>query len=349
MDLFRLENIEYLWGLLFIPVAVLLFWFARMLRKRSLQRFGDTRLVGSLMPDSSGYKPVLKFIMIIFAVAALTVGIANPQMGTKLQEYKREGIDIMIALDVSNSMKAEDIKPNRLSRAKQAVTRLIENLRNDRIGMIVFAGSSFLQLPLTTDYSAAKLLLETIDTDMIPTQGTAIGSAIDLAIDSYSEEKEKSKVLIIITDGENHEDDALGMAGKAAEAGINIYTVGVGSIKGAPIPVYRGNVRTGYTKDKKGEVVVSKLDATVLQQIASTADGEFIRFSSSDPDLSAIMEEIGKMEKEEFSTMMFSDYEDKFQYLIAAALLFLIFEFIISERKNKFISALNRFAEKTGR
>ncbi len=348
MDLFRLENIDYLWGLLFIPLAVLLFWFVRILRKRSLQRFGDTGLVTRLMPESSGYKPLLKFILIMFAFAALTAGIANPQMGTKLQEYKREGIDIMIALDVSNSMKAEDIKPNRLSRAKQAVTRLIDNLRNDRIGMIVFAGSSFLQMPLTTDYSAAKLLLETIDTDMIPTQGTAIGSAIDLAIDSYSEEKERSKVLIIITDGENHEDDALGMAEKAADAGITIYTVGVGSIKGAPIPVYNGKVRTGFTKDKQGNVVISKLDATVLQQIASTANGEFIRFSSSDPDLSAILEKIGKMEKKEISTMMFSDYEDKFQYLIAAALLFLIFEFLISERKNKLISALNRFAEKTG-
>lgn len=243
--MFRFAHSIYLYALAAIPLFLLL--FALMLRWRhvAIKKIGDRILIKKLMPDASVPKYWLRFVVIILAFAALVVGIANPQIGTKLEEVKREGVDIVIALDVSNSMRAEDIRPNRLERSKQAISRLVDKLQNDRIGIVVFAGTAFVQLPITNDFAAAKLFLSTIEPDMLATQGTAIGAAIELASNSFDKKDKKFKSLIIITDGENHEDDALGEAKKAAEQGIIIHTIGMGSIAGGPIPIYRNNAQSG--------------------------------------------------------------------------------------------------------
>ena len=233
--MFRFENSVFLYVLVLIPAFALLYFLLRNYRKKLLQKYGDMSLLNHLMPEVSRYKNVIKISLLLSGLAFLILGTANPQIGTKLENFKREGVDVIIAIDVSNSMKAEDVKPNRLERAKQYVSKLIDKMYNDRIGLIVFAGDAFIQLPLTTDYSAAKLFLSTVDCDLVYNQGTAIGKAIELSMKSFKQEEKKYKALIIITDGENHEDDAISIAGEAVKTGIVIYTIGMGSINGAPI------------------------------------------------------------------------------------------------------------------
>jgi Ca-activated chloride channel family protein len=342
--MFRFENIDYLYLLLAIPIFTGIFIISRYIRKKKLKAIADKQLLESLIPEVSAFKPLYKFILLMLAYAFGVAALANPQIGTKMEEVKREGVELMLALDVSNSMKAEDIKPNRLERAKQSILRLIDNLVSDKIGVIVFAGDAFLQLPLTTDYSAAKLMISTVETDMIGTQGTAIGSAIELATDSFSEDEEVNKALIIITDGENHEDDALGAAEDATDKNIIIHTIGMGSLEGSPIPVYRNGREVGYVKDREGNTVVSKLNAGMLQQIAAQGDGRFIRSSTADPDLTALLEELSGLDKKEFESKMFTEYEDRFQYFLAAALFFLLLEILIANRRNKYIAKLISFA-----
>ncbi|MFP4544035.1 MAG: vWA domain-containing protein [Bacteroidota bacterium] len=343
MELIRFANIEYLYALPIVLVIILMFVLSRILNARALKKFGDTRLVQRLIPDSSRYKPYVKAAFYSLAMLLLIFAVANPQVGTKMEEVKREGVEVVIACDVSNSMLAEDIKPNRLEQSKQAIARLIERLKNDRIGLIAFAGEAFVQLPLTSDYSAAKLMTSTLSTDIIPTQGTAIGRALDLAKESFSEEKERQKVIILITDGENHEDDALALAKEADKKGIIIHTIGMGSEKGAPVPEYRGDTRVGFQKDERGETVVSKLNAGMLRQITNETGGEFLRASSVGTDFTPLIENIQALEKTEFEARMFTEYEDRFQYLLAAALLLLVLEIFVTERKNRFITSLNLF------
>lgn len=343
--MFRFENPIYLYALSGIILFIVLFVISRVIRKRLLSTYGEDALISRLFPDVSKYKPAVKLILVIFAFAFLVLGIANPQIGTKLEEVKREGVEIIIAVDVSNSMMTEDIKPNRMERTKQALLRLIDNLQNDRIGIVAFAGESFLLLPLTTDYSAAKLLISTIDTDLIQTQGTAIGGAISSAMGYFSDNEATKKAIIVITDGENHEDNASKAASEAAAQGIVVHTIGMGSVKGGPIPVYSGSRIKGYKKDRDGNPVISKLDAGMLQQIAIEGGGKFTRSVNTDPDLSELVDDLAGMEKTEFEAKVFSDYEDRFQYFLAAAILFLIIEFFLSEKKNRFMSALNLFAE----
>jgi Ca-activated chloride channel homolog len=341
----RFAHIEYLYGLLAIPVFIILFLWLLRWKKITLKKFGETSVIGKLFPEVSGNKPLLKFILFNLAYVLLIIGIADPQIGTKLEEVKREGVDIIIALDVSNSMKAEDIKPDRLERSKQAIARIIDKMHNDRIGLVIFAGSPYVQLPLTADYGAAKLFLSAIDTDIIPTQGTAIGAAIELAAHSFNNRDKKYKALIIITDGENHEDDAISAAKKAAKEGIIIHTIGMGSPTGAPIPVFRGGTRVGYLKDNSGNIVISKLDASILEKIAEAGKGKFIRASNSEDGLNVILEEINKMEKKNYGMKMYTEYEHRFQYFLAPCLLFLILELFISERKSKWFRKLNLFEE----
>ncbi len=344
MDIFRFENDVFLYGLALIPFFILLFIFVRHRRRELMEEYGETRLIRRLQPDVSRFKPWFRFVLLMITILFIVLGIANPQIGSKMEEVKREGVDVVIALDVSNSMEAEDIKPSRLERAKKSISRLIDKLRNDRIGIVAFAGTSFMQLPLTTDYSAAKLLLSTIDTDMIETQGTALGGAIETALSAFEKDDEKHKVLIIITDGENHEDDALGTAKKAAEQGVVIHTIGMGSAGGAPIPIYKGGNRVGFRKDKYGETILTKLDPGMLQQVAAAGNGRFISADGPDPDLEKLLQDIDKMEKKEYGSKMFTEYEDRFQYPIAAALVFIVFEFVVSDKRNKYLTALNVFA-----
>jgi Ca-activated chloride channel family protein len=300
------------------------------------------------MPQRAKTKPLLKFILLTIAFTLLVIGISGPQIGTKLEEVKRSGVDVIIALDVSNSMKAEDIRPNRLERAKQAISRLVDQLQGDRIGLIVFAGEAYVQLPITTDYGAAKLFLSTIDCDIVPSQGTAIGAAIDLAVSSFgSEDSNKhNRAIIVITDGENHEDDAVESAKKAGAEGITVHTIGMGSADGAPIPVFSNKARVGFMQDENGHTVITKLDQTALQQIAEAGRGKFIRATNSDDGLAIIMKEINAMQKNEYKSKMFTDYADQFQYFIGFALLLLAIEFMISERRSRWIDDLNLFGEK---
>lgn len=341
----RFAHPEYLYALIVLPLLLLLFLWMAAWKRRSIRRFGDQAMIRELSGNTSRVKPVLKLTLFLLGYSLIIIGWANPQMGTRLEEVKREGVDIFIALDVSNSMRAEDIKPNRLERAKQAISRLIDKLENDRIGLIVFAGRSYVQLPITTDFAAAKLFLNTIETDMIPTQGTAIGSAIELAQQSFIGEDNKHKALIIITDGENHEDDPEDAAKKAAEAGIIIHTIGFGSPDGAPIPVYRNGVQVDFFKDHDGNTVLTKLDELSLEKIAAEGKGNYIRATNSNDGLEAIMAQIGKMEKKSFGTKQFTDYEDRFQYFLAAGLFFLLLDALISTVKSKWIQRLNLFGE----
>jgi Ca-activated chloride channel family protein len=308
-----------------------------------IRQFGNPVLLRQLMPEIGTYKRSLKSILLLLALAFLLLGVANPQIGTRMEEVKREGVDIMIALDVSNSMKAEDLKPNRLENAKQEIAHLIEKLQTDRIGLIVFGGDSYLQLPLTTDYSAARLILSTIDVDAVPVPGTAIGSAIKLAMKSFESGETKHKVIILITDGENHEDDAVAAAKEANKEGVVLHTIGLGSPEGAPIPVYQNGVEVGYKKDADGNTVITKLDEQGMQQIAEAGGGKYIRGTNEEDELGVIFNEIQSMEKKEFGAKVFTEFEDRFQYFLGAGLVLLLMEFFVSERKNRILDKWNIF------
>jgi Ca-activated chloride channel family protein len=344
--MFQLENNYFIYALGLIPLFIILYWMANRWRKRALAQYGDMTVIQQLFPDVSKNKRIWKFILFTIAFAFVIIGIVNPQVGTKLEEVNRKGADLMICLDVSNSMNAEDLQPNRLEKSKQAISKLVDKLEGDRIGIIVFGGEAYVQLPITSDYSAAKMFLESINTDMIPTQGTAIGKAINLAIESFGKDEGKNKAIVIITDGENHEDDAIKAAEAATEKGITIHTIGMGSADGSPIPVFKGNIREGYRKDKEGNTVITKLNEHALQEISMAGNGIYIRASNSDAGINNIIDAIDKLEKKQFESKMYSDYEDRFQWFIAAALLFLLIDTFLTERKSKFLQRIDLFGEK---
>lgn len=341
--MFRFSHPELFYLFAVLPVLLVLFIIYRIRKKKSLRKLGDALLVERLAPYSSGTRLTVRYILWLLGASAIILAAAGPQMGSRLEEVKRKGADIMIALDVSNSMKAQDIQPSRLGRAKQAIARLIDRLQGDRIGIIVFGGEAYVQLPITTDYAAAKLFLNYIDTDIVPVQGTAIGAAIELAVKSFSEDNKHNKAIIIITDGENHEDDAVAAAKRAFEKGIIIHTIGMGSADGAPIPVVHNRVQVDFKKDKEGNIIISRLDPSALSSISSEGGGKFIRATNSDDGLSATIKEINKMEKTEFGSKMITDYEDRFQYFLGAGLLLLLIEFLISERRSKWLSQFRLF------
>jgi Ca-activated chloride channel family protein len=339
----KFEHIEFFYGFIAVPVFFFIYYIYRSWRRKKLRQMGDLNLIKNLIPNYTGSKPFYKFLLLILAFSALIMALANPQIGTKMEEVKRQGVEIIIALDISNSMLSEDIKPNRLERAKQEILKLIDNLQNDRISLVIFAGKAFTQLPLTTDYSAAKLMVSITNTDLISTQGTAIGSAIELAQESYTKDNSKSKVLLIISDGENHEDDALTIAKQAADKGIIIHTFGMGSPNGAPIPIYQNGNVTGFMKDNSGQTIITKLNPQILQELSDVGNGDF--FTADQMDLTALIDKIGKMDKQEFGTKMFTDYENRFQIFLGLALFLMMIEFIISEKRNK---VLNRISNLIG-
>lgn len=341
--MFRFEYIEYLYALAGIPVFIFIYFLYRRWRRKKLDIFGNRFLVKSLIPNTTGFKPLLKFIFLLLAYTSIIITLARPQIGTKLEEVKRMGVEVIIAIDVSNSMLSEDIKPSRIERARQSIMRLIDKLEDDRIGIIVFAGKSYLQLPLTTDYSAAKLITSTISPDLVSLQGTAIGSAIELASETFTSDETKSKALIIITDGENHEDDAIAAAKAAKEKGITIHTIGMGSSGGGPIPIYENGNMAGYRKDNDGNVIMTKLDSKSLQEIALIGNGEFVFAEVADVNLSSLIEKISTMEKDEYGSKKFTDYDDKFRYFAAIALFFITLEFFISDKRNMIYNSLVKF------
>ncbi|MDP2339014.1 MAG: VWA domain-containing protein [Bacteroidota bacterium] len=342
--MFRLANPEYLFALLVIPALIVFFWYSRLKRRKALALFGQKYILSVLMPNVSTSRPVFKFIVILFALASIIVGIARPQFGSKLKTEKRKGIELIIALDVSNSMMAEDIQPNRLERSKRAISQLVDKLSNDKIGLIVFAGDAYTQLPITADYVSAKLFLSSISPQMVPTQGTAIGAAIELGIKSFNPQFTGSKAMIIITDGENHEDDAIGAATEAAKQGIVVYTLGMGLPQGGPIPDFINGQKT-FRKDKDGNFIVTKLDEAMLQKIAEAGKGAYIRANNAQIGLNNLLGEVNKMEKSELETQIYADYDDKFQYFIGLGLFLILLDFMILERKNKYLKNLKLFGE----
>ncbi len=343
--MFRFAQTEILWGLLIIPLLVLFFIWSRIARKRALRRFGHEKVLKDLMPFSSNSRPVFKFIVLMVALAFFIVGAARPQFGSKLKKVNREGVELIIALDVSNSMMAEDIQPNRLERAKRAISRLVERLNDDKIGLIVFAGEAYTQLPITSDYNSAKLFLNSVNTQIVPTQGTAIGAAISMGMRSFTPKGESNKAIIVITDGENHEDDAVSAATEASEEGIFVHAIGMGLPQGSPIPVLR-NGQKDYLKDKNGEVVITRLNETMLEKIATAGNGIYVRANNAQVGLNALFDEINKMEKEEMESLVYSDYDDQFQYFFAIGLFLILLEFIILERKNKYFMKVKLFSTK---
>lgn len=345
MEMFRFGNIEYLWGLLIIPLLTVFFVWSRIARRRALKKFGQSSLLEELMPFSSKNRPVFKFIVLMLALAFIIAGIARPQFGSKLKTIKREGVELIIALDVSNSMKAEDIQPNRLERAKRAIARLVDRLKDDKIGLIVFAGDAYTQLPITSDYNSAKLFLTSVNTQIVPKQGTAIGASINLAMRSFTPGEEANKAIIVITDGENHEDDAVSAAQSAVDEGIIVHTIGMGLPSGSPIPVLR-NGQTDYLKDREGNVVVTKLNEQMLEQIAVAGEGIYVRANNAQIGLNALFDEINKMEKEEMESRTYSEYDDQFQYFFAIGLFLLLLDFVILERKNKYLKDIRLFGSK---
>ncbi len=340
--MFRFENIEFIYLLVLIPVLLVVFIIGRKIRKRSLKRFGDPDILNQLMPFLSVNRPVVKFLFTLFALVFIILGMARPQFGSKLEEIKRKGIEIVIALDVSNSMLAEDIQPNRLEKAKQAIERLVEKLADDKIGLIVFAGDAYVQIPITNDYASAKMFLSSINTQIVPKQGTSIGSAIDLGMNSFSPDNEASKALIIITDGEDHEDDVVSMAKEAAEKGIVIHVIGVGTPDGSPIPVYSGGQRS-FRKDREGNTVITKLNEKILREITSAGNGSYIRATNSRLGLNMLFDQISAMEKQEMDIRKYSEYDEKFQYMIGLALILIFLDFMLLERKNKYLKEIKLF------
>ncbi len=325
------------------PVLLILYYMMRRWKKQSIQKFGNPHLVQRLFPDVSVSRPGIKFWILWTGFILMVVGVCGPLIGSKLEEVKRKGSDIIICMDVSNSMNAEDIRPNRLERSKQAVSRLIDRLEGDRIGIVVFAGDAYMQLPITTDYAAAKLFLSQVETDIVPKQGTAIGAAIDMASTSFTDTIKKHSAIVVITDGENHEDDAIESAKSAAEQGIKVYTIGMGSANGAPIPIYNNGTRVGFRQDNSGATVISKLDQNMLNEIADAGKGRFIQATNSDDGLDLILKELNGLDKKEFKAKMYTDYENQFQYFLAGAFILLIIDFLLGEKKSKWFAKLNPF------
>lgn len=339
MQLFRFAKPEFLYLLLLIPVLLIIFIFNYYRKKKALKKLGNADIISTLMPEFSFARPFIKFIFMILALSSLIIVIARPQFGSRIEDVKKEGIEVIIALDVSNSMLAEDIQPDRLERAKQAISRLVDNLNNDRIGLIVFAGDAYTQLPVTTDYISAKMFLASIAPDMVPKQGTSIGSAIDLGIRSFSPGDGRSKAMIIITDGENHEDDPLSRAEEAAKAGIVIHTIGIGSVDGVPIRMPNGS----YLKDTEGTTVISRLDEEILKKIAVATSGKYVRANNTTIGLDEIYSEIRQMKSQELESTIYTDYNDQFQIFAAIAALLLLVEFLIMERKNRKLNNIRLF------
>lgn len=343
--MFRFAHNEILYLLLLIPVFAVLFILAIRSKKKAIKRFGDLDVISQLMPLVSFKRPVYKFSILMLAFAFIIVGLAGPQFGSKLQKVKRKGVEIVIALDVSNSMLANDIKPNRLEKAKRAISRLVEKLGDDKIGLVVFAGEAYTQLPITSDYSSARLFLSGINTDIVPIQGTAIGSAIHLASNSFTPESKASKAIVVITDGENHQDDAVKAAEAAREKGIIVHTIGMGLPEGAPVPI-KGKPGV-FRKDANGNVVVTKLDENMLKQIAAAGEGAYIRANNTTVGLNALFKEINKMDKTLLESKVYAEYDERFQYFILAGLFFLLLEYLLLGRKNRSLMKINIFGKET--
>jgi Ca-activated chloride channel family protein len=341
--MFRVAHSEYLWVFVALALCVIVFAFYMRWLKRSVSQLAHVKHIKLVIPQLSKNAKRMRFLWFFLGMTFLILGLANPQIGSKLHETTHEGIDIVLAIDVSNSMLAEDIKPSRLERTRLGIEKLIDQLQGDRLGIVVFAGQAFVQLPLTTDYAAAKLFTQSLTTTSINEQGTSIGAALDLSLESFDFESPTSKVIIVVTDGEDHEEDAVKMAQIAAEKGVKVYTIGMGSEEGAPIPIYSGRRQIGYKKDANGNTIITKLNQQMLVEIANEGNGTFFRANNGNIGLKDIIAEINTLEKTELDSKIYSDYEDRFYYFLAIGLLFIIFYILWPEKRLKLADRVNLF------
>jgi len=341
--MFDLGNPQYQY-LIVLPVLV---WVAYMVykswRKKKQVEFANSDLFKQINPNQSKRKPVIKQILRFLGLTFLVIALVNPKIGTRIETVTRKGVDVVFAIDVSKSMLAEDISPSRILKAKQILSKAIDELVNDRIGIIVYAGKAYAQLPLTTDYTAAKMFLRTIDTDMVPTQGTDIGNAVEMALSYFESGKEQNRVLFILSDGESHEEGALEASELASENGIVIHAIALGTLEGGPIPIKRNGVIKGYKKDNQDKVVVTKMDPEMLQQLAVSTEGSFMDGTNTKETIEFIKTSLAKMEQVESETEMYTDYEDQFQWFLALALLFFILDFIVPNRKTLWLRKIKLF------
>lgn len=343
--MYLLEEKTYFWLLLAIPVVLLLFSIIIFWRRRTQKKFADKELLNKLSPNRSTSKSIFKVVLLCLAIASFTVALVNPKFGTKMETVKREGVDVVFAVDVSKSMLAEDIAPNRLEKSKQLVTQIINNLASDRVGIIAYAGSAFPQLPITTDYAAAKMFLQNMNTDMLSSQGTAIREAIELATTYFNDEDQTNRVLFIISDGEDHEGEVEDIAKQAAKEGIRIITIGVGTQKGGPIPNKRNGIVQSYKKDNRGETVITRLDENTLKEIATAANGQYINGKVTKEVVDQVTEILQNMDKKEFESQQIAEYKSQFQWFLALGLLFLLLDMLLLERQTSWLKKLNLFNE----
>lgn len=338
--MFRFESPEYLFLLLIIPVIIGVFVYNEIRKRKNIKLFGNPEILAGLMPNVSVFRPRVKFVIQLTALVLLVVVLAKPQFGKKKEEVKRNGIEIMVALDISNSMLAGDIQPSRLAKAKQILSKLIDQMNDDKVGLIVFAGDAYTQLPITVDYVSAKMFLESIQPKLIARQGTAIGSALDLAIKSFPENSNASKAIVLLTDGENHEDNAIEAAKLASENDIVVHVIGMGKPEGSPIPI-EGSL--GFRKDKDGNVVVTKLNEEMCQSLAAAGKGVYVRADNSNAAYKVVSKELDTLAKSEISSQVYSDFNHQYQSFALIALILLIVDFFVFDRINKRLSKLQIF------
>ena len=343
--MFELENISWIWLSVMILFIVVLFLFDYNWKSRTQKLYFSNKNLNKLSPNRSSIKPIVKFIIKIIALFFFVIAMINPKMGTKLESFKRMGVDVVFAVDVSKSMLAEDISPSRLDKSKQIVNEIIFSLNGDRIGLIAYAGKAIPQLPLTTDYSAATMFLQNLNTDMLSSQGTAIGDAIQLSISYFDDEEQTERLLFIISDGEDHNEFSSEIANIASKNNIKIHTIGVGTLKGSPIPIRKNNVISSYKKDLNGEVVITKLNRDYLKNISKASLGKYIDGSITKDVLSEVNEILSNTEKKEFDSKKFSEFEDQFQWFIMIGLIFFVLDTLMFKSKTKWLKNLNLFNE----
>ena len=339
--MFRFAHPDFLYLLFVLPALVAFYVYAMLLKKKAIKKYGNPELLAELMPEVSPGRQHLKFWLLFGAITMVIFVIAGPQFGSKLETVKRQGIEVMVCLDVSNSMLAEDVSPNRLEKAKQMLAKLTDGFKDDKMGLIVFAGDAFTQLPITSDYISAKMFLSSINPSMVTSQGTAIGAAINLALRSFTPSETSDKTIILITDGENHEDDAVKAAAAAAEKNIHVNIVGMGDPKGSPIPVAGAN---NYMKDKDGNVVITKLNEQMCQEIVAAGMGLYVRADNTNSALKALQKELDKMSKSELDSKVYSEYNEQFQTLAWIALVLLLVDFFVLDRKNRAFKKVKLFS-----
>lgn len=343
--MFQLEEDIWFWLLFLVLGMVVLFFWTALWKRKTKRLYASAELLKRLSPDQSRFKALLKLVVLVMSVVCFCIALVNPKVGTKLETVTREGVDIVFAIDVSKSMLAEDVAPNRLEKAQQLTAQIINNLVSDRVGIIAYAGKAVPQLPITTDYAAAKMFLQNMNTDMLSSQGTAIDEAIQLSRTYFNDAEQTNRVLVIISDGEDHKDLNLDVAKAAAKEGIKIFTIGVGSEKGGPIPLKRNGVVMRYKKNQKGETVITKLNPNTLTAIAEEANGLFIQGQNTKQVTEKIAEILNKLEKKEFEAKEFSEFKDQFQWFLGLGLFFLILDVLFLERKTAWLKRLNLFNE----